>query len=1140
MTISQCPSYEHLQQLNNGSLQEDAANQIVTHLDVCPKCHETIATLSLAELTLSDSSPTLPGSLQYADEPEYQRVEAILRNMQTADDRTHIRDTDRLPVGTSIGPYQIEGWIGEGGMGTVYRSLHSKLKKIVALKLLPVSQRFNSEIAQRFEREMETVGAFDHPNIVRGMDAGSADGYLYLAMEFVNGQTLTQLLQAQGRLSTANACEIIRQAAEGLSDVHAKGIVHRDVKPSNLMLSRDESGVPVVKILDLGLARIEQDEAVVAAVTQTGQILGTLEYLAPEQADDSRNVDHLVDIYSLGATLYKLLSGEAPVSLNRYRTPIRMLSAIANVTPESLAEKTVVPEDLSQLVDQMLSRDPAKRPATARQIADALLPFAYESDLGELLQDSRHMSFPADTLAPMKRTEQRIRPSSSLETPVRATKPSQKNNARWWVLLIAPLLLLLFAATIWLKTDGGYLRIVADPAIAVTVDILNDGEVVNSVEISRLKDAVWYRSGEYEIRLPADQRSKFSLRNGKFVLKNRRREVVTIEKIPDRDIPKVTDPPPVEASPNLPVDNHTTEARDHQSQGKPEQVTISPIENADLKFLRWFWNNCKGNIVVELPEGRVDVHHVTNRAVPKFEIQRSPAVAQASQPRRLKIIGLTLSRNRQVTNEFVYDIPFDDLEHLEHIYFDNQRSLTPAVYEYLLREKPDLKGLSDIPILTDELISVVQKFPSLERISIHGQSGDEWAAALKTSQTLKTVSCYRTQLSETGIKDLSNLPNLKEFILDGEPYRSSWLNPISSMKQLTHLTLPERRDQTVTETELKKLAKLKNLTRLVLGAEASIESVLSFRRELPNCKVSFFNQGLPKTFPLDILYSRFGESQAKTYQSDWAKSLGLPIEKEVVLPGGAAISFQFIPPGEFYMGSTEQEIDQYRAQSESYDDGWGLSQLPTEGPRHRVRISKPFYLSQFEMTRAQWASITGSDPTNRSYHKGDPSLMPVVEISWNDIQEMLANLNHHSEHAFFLPTEAQWEYACRAGTTTPFFFGPLETALHDHFWYFGNAERKEKPVGSLKPNSWGIYDMHGNVHEWVHNRATVSYPDKALSVDPQGPQENVHRDDLRIFRGGSVWDPPTACRSALRGRRPPDYSFHALGLRLVMDIPTPE
>ncbi len=230
---------------------------------------------------------------------------------------------------------------------------------------------------------MKAVGKLSHSNIVQATDAGMEDGTHYLVMELVDGSDLSKLVTQRGRLPVAEACELIRQAAEGLQHAHKNGLVHRDIKPSNLMLTTNGS----VKILDLGLALLGGvHHEGVGELTTTGQIMGTIDYMAPEQGSDTHNVDIRADVYSLGATLFKLLTGKAPFEGEQYKTPIKKLMALANVEPPRVDTlRPEVPKALADLVQRMLSKSPKERPTPPSELSRLLEPFAQGADLSKLL-----------------------------------------------------------------------------------------------------------------------------------------------------------------------------------------------------------------------------------------------------------------------------------------------------------------------------------------------------------------------------------------------------------------------------------------------------------------------------------------------------------------------------------------------------------------------------------------------------------------------------------------------------------------------------------------------------------------------------------------------------------------------------------
>jgi serine/threonine protein kinase len=269
-----------------------------------------------------------------------------------------------------IGKYLILDRIGAGGMGAVYFCEHLQLERQVALKVLPADQAEDAAALARFHREAQVVAALNHPNIVRAYDVDAEGRTYFLVMEYVDGVDLQELVARRGRLDAARAACYIRQAAEGLQHAHQARLVHRDVKPANLLLSR--SGV--VKVLDLGLARFfHEDAASLTDQHSDRSILGTADYVSPEQARDSSDVDIRADVYSLGVTFYFLLTGRAPFAdgtmnqkllWHQMRTP----APVRKLRPE-------VPEPMAALAVRMMAKDPRDRPQTPAEVAAALAPW---------------------------------------------------------------------------------------------------------------------------------------------------------------------------------------------------------------------------------------------------------------------------------------------------------------------------------------------------------------------------------------------------------------------------------------------------------------------------------------------------------------------------------------------------------------------------------------------------------------------------------------------------------------------------------------------------------------------------------------------------------------------------------------------
>ena len=266
----------------------------------------------------------------------------------------------------------------------------------------------------------------------------------------------------------------------------------------------------------------------------------------------------------------------------------------------------------------------------------------------------------------------------------------------------------------------------------------------------------------------------------------------------------------------------------------------------------------------------------------------------------------------------------------------------------------------------------------------------------------------------------------------------------------------------------------------------------------------------------------FNEKTAKQHQVRWARYLHVP----VVQTNSIGMQLVLIPPGEFQMGSPKELIEEeLRLHG---DDGWYRDHLPAEGPQHRVRITKPYWLGVTDVTQEEYQRVMGSNP---SKFQGDPK-RPVEQVSWDDAVEFCRRLSElpgekAAKRRYGLPTEAQWEHACRAGTTTRWYSGDDEARLGDVAWFNENAGGQTHPVGQKRANAWGLYDMHGNVWEWCQDWYNAYYYKESPMDDPAGPPGGSDR----VLRGGGWGYPARDCRSADRYHYVPGYRRYDLGFR---------
>ena len=264
-----------------------------------------------------------------------------------------------------LGAYVLLDLLGEGGMGQVFKARHRTMERVVALKVLNEKLVKSEALVKRFHQEVRTAAQLTHPNIVTAFDAGEHEGTHYLVMEYVQGKDLATLLDDRHKLTVPDAIDFILQAARGLSYAHGKGIIHRDIKPANLLLSNDG----IIKILDMGLARMARTDDS-TELTKPGEVMGTVSYMAPEQARQSREADPRSDIYSLGCTLYKLVTGNP---MYQGETAISILLAHQNDPIPSLnAPHLDVASELDDIFHRMVAKNQDERTSSMDEVITQL------------------------------------------------------------------------------------------------------------------------------------------------------------------------------------------------------------------------------------------------------------------------------------------------------------------------------------------------------------------------------------------------------------------------------------------------------------------------------------------------------------------------------------------------------------------------------------------------------------------------------------------------------------------------------------------------------------------------------------------------------------------------------------------------
>lgn len=526
------PEKEVLIAFGQGKLTGEDSAQIEQHLDVCPACCETLLDLKedtfVGLLRRAKQNVDVPSSETVPIEPAADDVDVKRRREDAATILVQSGEAvsvDELPAELRDHPrYRIVELIGRGGMGNVYRAEHRLMNRPVAIKLINSQLIRQPNAVERFRREVQAAAKLTHPNIVTAYDAEQAGDVHFLVMEFVEGTDLASVVKQRGPMSVAEACECIRQAAEGLQHAHEKGMVHRDIKPHNLMLSAEGQ----VRILDFGLAgfvteaalegshvrrnvgdtrvapqsgdsghefpqagEIGDDsppsgdggyEATAAHLTTAGSVMGTPDYIAPEQAKDAHSADIRADIYSLGCTLQFLLTGKPPFVAD---SVLAKLKAHAQETPPSLATiRSDVPVELQRVAAKMMAKVPAERFQTPAEVAAALAPFSQSAQ------------------APPKRRTLRT--------------------------MLAAAAVILLAGVIFITTDKGRVEIRSDRD-DVELVIRQNGAEIKAIDLQTGTQVTWLPSGEYSVVL-RDGNDYINLEKSGFKLSRWGKEIVTVKR----------------------------------------------------------------------------------------------------------------------------------------------------------------------------------------------------------------------------------------------------------------------------------------------------------------------------------------------------------------------------------------------------------------------------------------------------------------------------------------------------------------------------------------------------------------------------------------------------------------------------------
>jgi uncharacterized protein (TIGR03067 family) len=973
------PDLDRLTAFAQGRLGEADLAELASHLGDCAACREKVE---------AAGDDTLISLLRAAD-TAHDREEA--KQAQEAVTRTPPPATPAppgLPADLAAhGRYRVQELLGVGGMGAVYKAEHLLMERPVALKLISRDLTSNPAMVERFRREVKTAAKLKHPNIVMAYDAEQAGESHFLVMEYVEGTSLARLVTEQGPLPVRQACDYIRQAALGLQHAHERGMVHRDIKPQNLMLTPDGQ----VKILDFGLARFAMETAPTGALlvapateatsgseslTQVGTVMGTPDYIAPEQAQDAHTADIRADIYSLGCTLYDLLAGHAPFPEG---TVVAKVMAHVERMPKPLTElRADVPPALARVVERMMAKDPAKRYQRPAEVAAALAPF----------------------------------------TAVAAVR-----RRRWPVAVAAALLL---AVT-------GYF------APSVYRIVLDEGTLVIETD---------------------DEQVEVALKNSKVLVRDRAR---------DREYT-------------------VSRGRKHLKSGDNYELQVSDADGLQV-FTHQFTITRNGKTAVNVTW---DVRNLQawdedrRRGAVGFEI-----LAQE---------GHTAMRLRSLTLIF---LGTDDHN-------------VPRAHGFLSVPQPGMTGnqgetkYNDFLIRSQQIVNGVNRISTALgemtlrdhglRLAVGGQTfdvyGEPRTIPIPPNRTLEE----REPAAQSDYEKVQGTwRGVAAFMMGERAPDEIARQMIVKFSGDTMETPPSPRNKGGKGTfvlDPTKTPKQIHLTADAAENFAKMQGVYSLDGDTLRICMSAPEHGAIREFGgkvgLDITLRRergpgtepkappiaiapFSAEQAKAHQDAWAKHLGVPVE----IKNSIGMRLRLIPAGKFMMGETPETVDELVRQIRERPAGQVNEQqvrdIRTEAPQHAEEISAPYYMGQHEVTVGQFRKFveatkyktTAEAKGGVGWRHAEVALSedhPVAAVSLRDANEFCAWLSKTDGRTYVVPDEKYWEFACRAGTTSPWYADKWQE-VERFAWWAWNAEGTTHAVGGKLPNAFGLFDILGNVEE---------------------------------------------------------------------------
>lgn len=927
-----------------------------------------------------------------------------------------------LPIAPeSLSDYQIRGVVGKGGMGVVVRARDKKLNRDVAIKFLVPELARHQPARERFLREARAAAAVRHDNVVTIHSVREVDGVPLLEMELIQGESLAERIQRTGPMSALEVARLAIHIARGLDAAHKRGLIHRDIKPGNILLeATEEAAIPRgiadargfsrAKITDFGLARVTSEES----LTNSGLIAGTPQYMSPEQAE-GKVIDYRSDLFSLGSVMYAMCAGRAPFHAD---SALGILRQVSDFAPPSLHERNrKVPDWLLAIIEKLMAKKPDDRYQSAGEVVE-VLSRAYE--VACMSADCSGHSVANET------------------DPVNAAKVVR--GAAGWGRLVATALLpiTVFLAVFIIRTSKGeFVLTTQDPAIAAKINAAGGLVVENkatNASYTLMPGPNLLPNGDYELIVTAPD--GLELTTSRFELRRFGGSVnaaVTARPVTG-----------TEAASMAPVGAERLQSTN--TAGNP----VAPSENLSLRF-----DGEKSYVSIPgLAQNGTMPYTMEAWVLPSYR-DLDEAVVVMSGDTVLQL-GKGYRGFYPIESDIpvAHDIPVKTAQKWVHV---------AIVVE-----------VSEVRFYVDGKIT--HQLPRVNPSGIRYRFGGTWLGA-------------HPNVSDSGSAEI-------RYFFQGY------------LDEIRMSSIARYGDQFVPATRFECDADTLALYHCDEGSGQELRDSSGHNHHGIASDLSWYRHDAADR-----------HANALTLQEQTAAEYSLPVE----ITNQAGMVLRLIPPGEFLMGAPEDDVNA----------------APEEKPQHLVRLSRPFYMGTTEVTVGQFRKfveatgyvteaesdgqgafiVSGRAQTRSSemvWHRMDEDRverddnLPVRGVSWEDARQFCEWLNQSESRKYRLPTEAEWEYSCRAGTTTRYFFGDAMDESLAAGRIAGQAGPLH-PVAEFPPNPFGLFDMHGNLNEICFDSG-LQYTSET-AIDPVGSTDPAQP---CVVRGGACSSASIRLRSSQR------------------------